>query len=286
MVTSRERQVVQLEDGWHEIKASFIEPVAAYIAADTKELVVNISSISAYTLVYNMCPLSAPSRLSKQLYERYTGTLNAFVGAYSELLITDLTATWKSYNLFVEAMLMRLPTLQEVALQVFRTAIDDACSSRDLAAAAVNACSAITDDDQQKLTAAKSIAKLSAEVIECTRLDIVVKKEPKLAEICLKQLRTSLESDLVSTPDEQHKASLREQLRVVTSVLAGKLTLNELYEHWETWPPTYVSSLWSAFNKDETASVTADVAGDDSIVHDDDDDGITAERPTKKAKVV
>jgi hypothetical protein len=182
MVTSRERQVVQLEDGWHEIKASFIEPVAAYIAADTRELVVNISSISAYTLVYNMCPLSAPSRLSKQLYERYTGTLNAFVGAYSEFLITDLTASWKSYNLFIEAMLMvfmrvdpiyksqhRLPTLQEVALQVFRTAIDDAYSSRDLAAAAVNACSAITDDDKQKLGAAQSIAGLTAEVIQCTR---------------------------------------------------------------------------------------------------------------------
>jgi hypothetical protein len=235
MVTSSERQVVQLEDGWHEIKASFIEPVATYIAADTKELVVNISSISAYTLVYNMCPLSAPSRLSKQLYERYTGTLNAFVGAYSELLLTDLTATWKSYNLFVEAMLMvfmrvdriyrsqqRLPTLQEDALQVFHTAVDDAYSSRELAAAALNACSAITDDDKQKLTAAKSIAKLSAEVIECTRLDIVVKKAPKLADLCLKQLRSSLESDLVSTPDEQHKASLSVQLHVVTSVLAGK----------------------------------------------------------------
>jgi hypothetical protein len=63
-----------------------------------------------------------------------------------------------------------------------------------------------------------------------------------------KQLRTSLELDLKSTSDEQHKASLCEQLRVVTS---GQLTLNELYEHWETWPPTYVSGLWSAFSTDE-----------------------------------
>jgi hypothetical protein len=126
----------------------------------------------------------------------------------------------------------RRPTLQGVALQVFRTAVNDAYSSRELAAAALDACSAIRDDDKQRLVAAKSIARLSAEVIECTKLDIVVKREVKLAEICLKQLRTSLKSDLASTSDEQHKASLREQLRVVTSVLAGKLTLNELYEHW------------------------------------------------------
>jgi hypothetical protein len=62
--------------------------------------------------------------------------------------------------------------------------------------------------------------------------------------------------------------------------------LNELREHWQTWPPAYVSSLWSAFSTDETACVTADDAGHDSIVHDNDDDDITAERPTKKAKIV
>eukprot|EP00953_Heterococcus_sp_UTEX-ZZ885_P003905 2615-Heterococcus_DN1.PRE.3 len=62
MPASRGREIVQLENGWHEIKARFIDPVAAYIVADTNELVVGISAVSAGILVINMCTQEAPDR--------------------------------------------------------------------------------------------------------------------------------------------------------------------------------------------------------------------------------
>jgi hypothetical protein len=77
MPAERGREIVQLEDGWHEIKARFIDPVAAYIVADTNELVVGISAVSAGILVINMCTQEAPDRFSMQLRERYTQPLLA-----------------------------------------------------------------------------------------------------------------------------------------------------------------------------------------------------------------
>jgi predicted GNAT superfamily acetyltransferase len=155
--------------GMRSRRASLTPSVAAYIVADTNELGVDISAVSAGILVYNMCTQEAPDRFSMQLRERYTGTLSALVGAYSESLVTDLTASWRSYSLFFQTMSeifayvdriyvsqQRLPTLQAVALPVFRTAVDDAYSSRELAAAALDACSAIRDDDKQRLVAAKA----------------------------------------------------------------------------------------------------------------------------------
>ena len=133
----------------------------------------------------------------------------------------------------------------------FRAAIDDAYGSREAADAAVSACTTLRDKDKNRLIASQSsTAPLSAEVLECTRLDIVVRIEVKLADLCLKQLRIALASEMKSKSDAEQRASLNEQLRAVNGALVGKLTLNELHEQWQEWDSKYVSTLWSAFNND------------------------------------
>eukprot|EP00953_Heterococcus_sp_UTEX-ZZ885_P015368 8654-Heterococcus_DN1.PRE.3 len=84
--------VINVDEGWAELKSSFLDPVAAYVVdttANDEQLVLEdgCSStlfVTMYTLVYNMCTQRSTYNCSEQLYERYDGTLRAFVGAYSE----------------------------------------------------------------------------------------------------------------------------------------------------------------------------------------------------------
>jgi Cullin family len=265
--------------------------------------------VTMYTLVYNMCTQRSTYNCSEQLYERYDGTLRAFVGAYSEVMLTDLTAVWQCYNFFATVLSKpfkyldryyiihhHLPTLRGVSCNVFRSAMDTAYGSADAANAALNECSEITDRDKQLLLAAQSsTAILNADVMAATVLNIVVReKNLKLANLCLKQLRATLASEIEAVSATEQKVSLSEQLRVVTAVLAGNLTLNELREEWQKWSSssTHISSIWSAFNKAETSCSTTQDADDDYVKpiksgDDGDDDNLTsAERPAKKAKIV
>jgi predicted metal-binding protein len=212
---------------------------------------------------------------SEQLYERYIGTLRAFVrlGACSGSLVTDLGASWKNYSVFADAMVTvfayldqryvpqnNLHCLETVVSEVFRAAIDDAYGSQEAANAAVSACTTFRDKDKKRLIASQSsTTTLSVKVIECTRLDIRVEVkggELKLADLCLKQVRIALASELKSITEQ--KASLCEQLRIVNGALAGSLTLNEIREEWQTWDSKYVSTLWSAFNRTETSWSSVD----------------------------
>jgi Cullin family len=139
-----------------------VEPVAAYVVdttASDEQLVVEdcCSSklfVTTYTLVYNMCTLSSPYNGTEQLYERYDGTLRAFAGAYSEILLTDLAASWKPYIFFATVLSKpfkyldryyvkhhSLPTIRGKALHVFRAAVDDAYGSTKATSAALSACS-------------------------------------------------------------------------------------------------------------------------------------------------
>jgi hypothetical protein len=274
-------RIMYLDEGWRELKASYIEPIAAYIVdtANDEQLAVDACCspklfVTAYTLSYNMCTQRSSHNFSGQLFERYIGTLRAFIGAYDEVLLTNLASSWQRYGFFVTVVRKlfiyldryylkhhALPILQVAALRVFRTAIDDAYGSREAADAAVCACSEIADDDKLKLIAAhSSTITLSADAITETELDIVVRTEWKLADLCLKQLRTTLTAEIASVPDTEHTAndSLCEQLGAVNGALAGRLTLNELREQWQTWDSTYVSSLWSAFDETEPSCATKD----------------------------
>jgi hypothetical protein len=263
--------IVQLDDGWAELKSTLIDPVAALVAstADVSELGMYSCCpgklwMSTYSLVHNMCAQQSPNNFCEQLYERYIGTLRAFIGAHKEFLIDDLGASLKSCIVFATMMnrgfsyvdrslqsTKQHQTLQTVTLQEFRAAIDDAYGSREAADAAVSACTTLRDKDRNRLIASQSsTTPLSAEVLECTRLDIVIRIEVKLADLCLKQLRIALASEVKSKSDAEQRASLNEQLRAVNGALVGKLTLNELHEQWQEWDSKYVSTLWSAFNND------------------------------------
>jgi Cullin family len=274
---ARGDRVLKIEEGWAQLKSKLIEPIAAYIVdttADNEQLVVDDSCtpklfVTSYTLVYNMCTQHDPYNYTQELYKRYDGTLRAFVDAYKEVLLTDLTAAWKSYIFFATVLSkpfkyldryyiphLSLPTLRGVSLNVFRSAMDTAYGSTDAANAALNECSEITEKDKELLIAAQGITTdISAGVIAATALNIVViEKKLKLANLCLKQLRAALASEINAVSDTEQKTSLSEQLRVVTAVLAGKLTLNELREEWQSrWSSSiHVSSIWSAFNTAET----------------------------------
>jgi hypothetical protein len=316
MAASSGEGLIQLEEGWAELKSSYIEPVAAYVVdttANDEQLAVDdcCSSelfVSTYTLMYTMCTQQPPYNFSDQLYERYIGTIRAFVGAYSKLLGADhLAASWKSCRFLAEVMRKPLcyldryyikhrdlASLQAVALQVFRTAIEAAHGSAEAANAVVAACNDIRDDDKQKLIAAQSdTTPLSADVAQCTslKLNVVVKTDLKLADLCLKQLRTALASEIKRARGRQRHASLCEQLRVVQGVFVGRLTFNDLLEHWQSWDPTYVNSIWAAFNKTETLLVAQDAVSDEDDFVDEGTVGSDAysiassSRPAKKAKL-
>jgi Cullin family len=307
---ARGDRVVCLEEGWADLKSKLIEPIAAYVVettADDEQLVVNHSCtlklfMSAYTLVYNMCVQRAPYNSSKKLYKRYDGTLRAFVGAHRQVLLTDLTVAWQCYSFFATVLskpfeyldrkyvkLFSLPTLREVSLNVFRSAMDTAYGSTEAANAAMNECSEITEKDKELLIAAHgNTTELSADVIAATALNIVVKvKELKLANLCLKQLRAALASEIKAVSDTEQKASLSEQLRVVKAMFAGELTLNELHEEWQKWSSssTHVSSIWSAFNTAETSSTIEAAAATNSVdVECSRDSYDTSVRPARKLR--
>jgi hypothetical protein len=130
---------------------------------------------------------------------------------------------------------------------------------------------------------------LSADVIAATVLSIVVQERDvkKLATLCLRQLHTTLASEMQAVPETEHTAkhhSMKEQMRVVKAVLAN-LTLNELREQWQTWDSEHASSIWSAFGTAESSSFANE---DDAAANDEDDivEYHNSTRPAKKAKIV
>jgi hypothetical protein len=260
--------IVGLDEGWREVKTDFILPLAWYVTATASDqLVASECSppalyVTTYDLIHRMATQRTPYNWSGQLYDRYRGTVFAFVNALVEngLLEHNLSSAWKSFSFFTVTLSRpfkyleryyakhhHLPTFYNGALREFRRALEKVHGSSDSATAAVRACTDMTEADKELLSNCSSSNTIYlAEVIDSTQMTLMIGR--KLASHCLMQLRKSIMDMLQSAASDEHNNCLNQQLYAVTGVAAGSLTLADLREAYFTWDDQYVDEiLWSAF---------------------------------------
>jgi hypothetical protein len=260
--------IIGLDEGWREVKTVFILPLAWYVTATASDqLVASECSppslyVTTYDLIHRMATQRTPYNWSGQLYDRYTGTVFAFVNALVEnaLLEHNLSSAFRSFSFFAVTLSRpfkyleryyakhnNLPTFYNGAVREFRRALDKVCGSSEAATAAVHACTDLADADKELLADCTSSSTVySAEVVDSTQMTLMIGS--KLASHCLMQLRKNILDMLHSAASDEHKNCLKQQLHAVTGVAAGSLTLVDLREAYFTWDEQYVDELlWSAF---------------------------------------
>lgn len=185
-MNSQEKALVQLEDGWGEIKSKALEPLEKMLdeGFDGKtKLFNNKEYVTVYTICYDMCTQRTPFNWSEQIYqrhgERFRGYLTQKVlpllrSKREEYLLHELVKRWENHKImnkwgqiffmYLDRYYVKyhnLPLLADAGLRYFRENVFDAVK-RDVTGALL----ALIDSEREGATVDRDLIRSCVRLFE------------------------------------------------------------------------------------------------------------------------
>jgi len=142
--------VIELEDGWADIKAAINKLVDILENPETSEPFTTKKYVEVYTRCYNMCTQRSPHNWSEQLYERHGDTIEEYLTARvlpvlqekrDEYLLKEMVKRWKNHMvmdkwmrrffMYLDRYFVKhhsVPSLHESSLAKFKSLVFDRVS--------------------------------------------------------------------------------------------------------------------------------------------------------------